>query len=463
VSSPGELRRQLGLGSAAALVVGEVIGVGIFLTPAGMAKAISSPTWLLAVWLVMGGVTLAGALCLGELAARFPSAGGLYVYLREAYGSGTAFLWGWMSLLVIDPGLTALLATGLASYLGYVAELSAVGSKVVALGTVLVLAAINIAGLRPGAGLLRGLTLLKLSFLAFIVCWGFGKGLGDWSNFTPLVARPAGSGPLAGALAAGMVSAFFSFAGWWDVSKMAGEINNPGRTLPRALMLAVATVTIAYIAVSAVFLYLVPVAEVTSDEAFAAQAGEALFGRAGGVTFAIVVAVAVLGSLASFVLSAPRVYYAMARDGLFFPGIAAVHPRLGTPVRAIALQAILTCVLALSGTFNEILATFFFVVVAFLALAIASLFVLRRRPAEPPAYLTPLYPVTPLLFLIPVTVLLVLLALSNTARVFLGLVVVALGIPVYYLLFRRRMLLAEKSRADQSVREMAPERTGAPP
>jgi APA family basic amino acid/polyamine antiporter len=164
--------------------------------------------------------------------------------------------------------------------------------------------------------------------------------------------------------------------------------------------------------------------------------------------FAVVVAVAVLGSLSSFVLSAPRVYYAMARDGLFFSGIAAVHPRLGTPVRAIALQAILACVLALSGTFNEILATFFFVVVAFLALAIGSLFVLRRRSVAVPAYLAPLYPVTPLLFLIPITVLLVVLALSNTVRVFLGLVVVALGVPVYYLLFRRRMLLAEKLRAD---------------
>lgn len=437
MSTRGELRRQLGLGSAVALVVGEVIGVGIFLTPAGMAKALGSPLWLLAVWLVAGGVTLTGALCLGELAARHPAAGGGYVYLREAYGPGTAFLFGWMSLLVLDPGITAALATGLASYVGSVCALSDLGRTVVAVAAVLGLAAVNVVGLRLGAGLLSGLTALKVGLLALIVGWGFGSGLGDWSNFTPFAGQHPGSDPLPKALAAGGVGAFFSFGGWWDVSKMAGEVRDPERTVPRALVLGVLTVTAVYILISAVFVYLVPLPEVTTDEAFAARVGEILFGRAGGVTFAGVVIVAVLGSLASIIMGSPRVYYAMAKDGLFLPAVAALHPRFGTPARAIALQAAVASLLVVSGTFDQILAYFFFAAVAFLALTIAAVFVLRRRPLATSSYRAPGYPVTPLLFLMPVAFLLVLLVLDNPVRSLLGVGVVALGVPVYALAFRR--------------------------
>jgi APA family basic amino acid/polyamine antiporter len=327
MTSSGDLKRQLGLTSAVALVVGEVIGVGIFLTPAGMAKSLGSPFWILLAWLIMGVVTLCGALCMGELAARFPAAGGGYIYLRQAYGPRIAFLFGWMSLLVMDPGLTALLAMGFAGYVGYVVELPPLSLKFVAVAAVLAVAAVNIIGVRLGAGLLRGLTILKLGLLVFLACWAFGLGLGDWSNFTPFVTRPIDSPPLGGALVGALVSAFFAFGGWWDMSKMAGEVRDPGRTLPRALILGVAIVTAAYLLVSAVFLYLVPVAQVTSNQTFAAQAGEVLFGRTGGVVLSGIVILVVLGSLASVIMGAPRVYYAMARDGLFVPGIAVVHPR----------------------------------------------------------------------------------------------------------------------------------------
>ena len=430
-----ELKRRLGFGSATALVVGEVIGVGIFLTPAGMAKVLGSPLWLLIVWLTMAVVTLCGALCLGELAARVPAAGGLYVYLREAFGPRTAFLFGWMSLLVMDPGLTALLATGIATYLGQVFTLSVVASKGVASATILVLAVVNMVGVRLGAAVLRGLTVLKLGFLAGVVCWGFAGGHGAWSHFTPFVDRLPGS-PLAEALAGGLISAFFSFAGWWDACKMTGELRDPQRTMPRALALGVAIVTAVYLAVSAVFLYLVPVEEVVDSETFAAQAGEIMFGPAGRVVFSLIVVVVVLGTLASFSMGAPRVYYAMARDGLFWPAVAQVHARFGTPIRAIAIQAILGCLLVLSGTFEQILAYFFFVVVAFLALTIAGLFKVRRRSLTMPAYTTPGYPITPLLFLIPIGAVLVLLAMENPQRSALGVAVVALGVPVYGLFFR---------------------------
>lgn len=420
-------------------MVGEVIAVGIFLTPAGMAKSLGSPLWLLVVWLVMGAMAACGALCYGELAARYPEAGGGYVYLREAYGPPVAFLYGWMALLVMDPGLTAALAVGMAGYAGYMSNLSPLAIKALAIGAIVLLAMVNIFGVRLGAWLLRWLTILKLGLLLFILLWGFGFQLGSWSNFTPFVAQRAHSAPLVGALAGAMVAAFFSFGGWWDVTKLAGEVRDPARTLPRALIYGVTIVTLVYVLTSAVFIYLVPLDEVTSGETFAAQAGEVLFGKAGALVFSAVVVVAVAGSLAALIMSAPRVYFAMARDGLFLPAIASVHPRFGTPARAIALQALLASLLVTLGNFNQIISYFIFVVVLFIAMTIAALFVLRHKQPNQPAYRTCGYPVTPIVFLVIVGLLLVLLAGNNPKQSFLGVGVVALGIPVYYFLFRRRL------------------------
>ncbi|HEX8179330.1 MAG TPA: amino acid permease, partial [Pyrinomonadaceae bacterium] len=343
----GALTRQLGLKTATALVVGETIAVGIFLTPASMAKSLASPGWLFAVWFALGAMALCGALCYGELAARLPEAGGGYVYLRAAYGPAVAFLYGWMAFLVMDPGLTAALATGMASYVGYIVPLSPLAQRGVAIGTIAVLAGVNMRGARPGARVVRSLTALKLGLLALILLWGFGGRFGSWANFAPFVARRAGSQPFLGALAGAIVAAFFSFGGWWDLSKLAGEVRDPARTLPRALAYGVVIVTLVYVLTSAVFIYLVPLERVTSGETFAAQAGAALFGRVGGQAFSLVVVVAVLGSLAVVVMSAPRVYFAMARDGLFFPAAARLHPRFHTPARAILLQAVLAALLVL--------------------------------------------------------------------------------------------------------------------
>lgn len=444
MQAQGALKRQIGLTTATAILVGEIIAVGIFLTPAGMAKSLGSPLLLLLVWLLMGAMALCGALCYGELAARFPEAGGGYVYLREAYGPQPAFLYGWMSLLVMDPGLTAALAIGLGTYVGYAVNLSAVGVKVLAMATIFALAAANIVGLRTGAWLVRLLALLKIGLLLFIIVWGFSTGRGDWANFTPLVARARGSMPLFGALAGGMVAAFFSFGGWWDLTKVAGEVREPERTLPRALVYGLLLVTALYILTSAVFLYLVPLERVASGETFAAQAGEVLFGAAGGKVFSGIVIISVLGSLASIIMAAPRVYYAMARDGLFLSGVAALHPRFGTPARAIVLQAVVACTLVALGTFDKIIAYFIFVAVCFVALTVAALFVLRRKGSRAaPAYSTPGYPFTPLLFLVLVGALLILLAGGNPGQAFLGVAVVALGVPVYHLLFRKRFLHRE--------------------
>src|SRR3989442_1276828 len=392
------LRRQLGLLAVTALVVGEVVAIGIFLTPAGMARSLGSPFWLLIVWLLMGVMALSGALCYGELVARRPEAGCGYVYLREAYCTAVAFLYGWKCLLVMDPGITAALGDGLASYVVYALGISGVWLKGIAIGTILALAAVNMAGLRLGSRLMQWLTALKLGALGLIAILALALRAGSASNFVPFIAQRAGSDPLPMALAAGLVGAFFAFGGWWEIPKLAGEARDPSRTLPRALAIGVAIITAIYIMTSAVFLYLVPLERVTSGETFAAQAGEALFGPAGGRVFSGVVIVAVLGSLLGLLMALPRVYYAMARDGVFLKSVAAEHPRFGTPARAIGIQAVLASILVALGTFNQIIAYFVFVTVLFVAATVAGVFPVRRHSPHA-SYLAWGYPVPPLLLL----------------------------------------------------------------
>ena len=436
-AEPEGLKRQLGLASATALVAGECIAVGIFLTPAGMAKALGSPLWLLVMWVVVGVMTISGALCYGELAGRFPRSGGTYVYLEETFGRGVAFLYGWMCMLVMDPGVTASLGVGIGLYCAYVFHWSPLAVKAAGIGIIWALCISNILSVRVSAGLLRWMTWLKLAVLGMLVLWAVAFRLGSWSNFVPFAAQRAGSLPLLPALGAGFVGAFYSFGGWWEVTKIGGEVRDAGRTLPRALVLGVLAVTAAYIAVSAVFWYLVPLEKVSTDEAFVAQVGAILFGAAGGTVFAAIVIVCMIGSLAALIMSAPRAYYAMAQDGLFLPAFGRVHPRFGTPAAAITVQGSMASVLVLLGTFQQIIAYFVFIAVVFLSLAVAAVFFLRRRTANTDSVvLTPGYPFTPLIFLSLVVVLLALLAMHSPRETLLGSAVVLAGVPVYLMVRR---------------------------
>src|SRR6202035_5189504 len=424
------LRRELGLASTTSAVIGGIIAVGIFLTPAGMAKALGSPMWLLLVWLVIGAMTVSGALCFGELAGRFPSAGGAYIYLKECCGRRIAFLFGWMCMLVMDPAITASLATGLAGYFAYIVPLPPLLIKLVGVAAIWGLCLLNIFSIRVSG------------LLAFLTVWALVFRLGSWSNFVPFVAQRPGSLPLAPALGGGVVGAFFSFGGWWDVSKITGEVRDPGRTLPRALLLGVLAVTTVYIVVSGVFLYLVPLDKVTSDQTFVAQAGEVLFGLTGGVIFAVIVIVCLVESLAALIISGPRVYYAMAKDGLFFSAVAKTHSRFGTPANAIMIQGSIASLLVLLGTFEQIISYALFVAVFFLGLTVSGLFVLRpRQRAAESVVLTPGYPVTPIAFLVLVAVMLVLVAVHTPRGALLGILVVSAGLPVYEV-FRRRLTQA---------------------
>lgn len=428
------LVRRYGLATAVAVIVGQVIAVGIFLVPAGMARSVGSPAWLLAIWMVMGVMTLCGAFCYAELAARFPEAGGTYVYLREAYGDMVAFLFGWIVLLVLDPGLTAIFAIGLTSYLDRIIAIPITYQPFVAAIVVVAVGALNIIGARLGSEIIKILTVTKVAFLLIIVVFGFLSGKGNSANLAPFFATPP---DVVGAMAGGLVGAFFAFAGWWELTRIAGEIRDPERNLPRALILGVLILTLIYISVSGVFMYLVPTAGITSDETFAAQVGEVLFGSAGAAVFSAVVIASVLGSLIAYMMVSPRLYYAMAIDGLFFKSVAAVHRKFETPYIAIAIQATLAVVMIFSGSFQEILSLFFFVVVLFIAATVASIFVFRRR-SDHDGFKAPGYPLSPVIFLVITGVVLFFIAMRDPGRSSIGVGLVILGLPVYYLFRRRR-------------------------
>lgn len=429
-----KLPRRFGLWTAIAVIIGQVIGVGIFLTPASMAKAVGSPFWLLVVWLVMGIMTLSGALCYGELASRFPEAGGSYVYLREAYGKTVGFLYGWMVMLVLDPGLTAAFAVALAGYASYFVPLSPAGKQVLAISSVAVLGAVNILGAGLGANFLRFLTVLKIGTLVFLIAYGFLGGFGNWANFS--FGAQGNSDLSLVTFAGGFVGAFFAFAGWWEVSRITGEIENPEKTFPKALTIGVLSILIIYILTSAVLLYLVPVTQVATDETVMAEAGQVMFGTLGGGVFAAVIIISIIGTILAYLMVSPRVYYAMAGDGLFFRTFGDLHPRFKTPHRATLIQIVLAAVLILLGNFNQIISYFFFVVVFFLGLTVAGLFIFRKQEAG--GYKVPFYPVTPIFFLILTAVVLLMVGMRNPLESFLGVGIVLLGIPACAMFFKNK-------------------------
>ena len=305
-------RRQLGLPAATAVVTGEAIALGIFLTPAAMAKSLGSPLLLGLVWLGVAFMAMCGALSYSELAIRFPESGGEYVYLRAGYGEQVAFLYGWTSSIVMYPGVAAALAVGAAPY---VAQLLPTGTPWLTAVPALLLCifgAINLVGTRFSAAVMSFVNGFKLLILFSLIFWAVVSGHAHTANLVPLTVRRTGSDPLFPAIAGGVMSAFFSFGGWWEASKIAGEIRNPTRTLPLAFLGGVTLVTVIYLLISAAFLAVVPLDQVTSNTAFVAQFGGVLFGASGARVLSACVLVCVCGGIAAITMAAPRVCYAMA-------------------------------------------------------------------------------------------------------------------------------------------------------
>ncbi len=423
-------KRQLGLTAAVAVVVGESIALGIFLTPAAMAKSLGSPLLLALVWLGIAVMALCGALCYSELAIRFPESGGEYVYLRAGYGDQLAFLYGWMSSIVMYPGVAAALAVGAAPYLAQLLPLNARALAFVPALVLCLFGIINLLGTRFSGAIMSFVNMLKLAVLFALVGWAAVSGHAHWSNLLPLTVRRPGSDAIFPAIAGGVISAFFSFGGWWEASKIAGEVRNPKKTLPAAFLLGVAIVTVVYLLISAAFLSVLPLEKITSNTAFVAQFGGVLFGAAGARVLSLCVLLCVCGGIAALSMAAPRVCYAMAQSGNFFSAFARLHPRFGTPANAILLQTGLSLTVLLLGAFDRVLAYIIFSAVVFLALAASTLFRMR----EPVRAWW--YPAAPILFIAISAAIALLILMHDPWPAIVGVGVVLCGIPVRRIFLR---------------------------
>jgi APA family basic amino acid/polyamine antiporter len=377
---------------------------------------------------------LAGAFTFGELASRYPMAGGPYIYLREAWGERIAFLYGWQSLLVMDPGVTAALATGLSEYIIVLWPAAAGTERWLAVGIIWALAAVSMLGLTLSARVLAAITIIKVVAFAAVVVFALGAGSGSWLHFQPFVARHDTGVPLGEALALGLVSVFFSFGGFWEASRIASEVRNAPRTMPAALALGVTCVTVIYLAMTIAFIYLVPVQQTTSPSEFARRAGEAMLGPAGPSVLASIVVLSILASALALLIMAPRLYVAMSDDGLFPSALASVNARTRTTARANALLALLASLFVFVGTFQQIVAFFMCTTLGFIALAAAALIVVRRRPRTQASFSSPGYPLTTVLFVFLVLGVVLLVAINRPLPAFAGFAIILLGLPAHRLL-----------------------------
>ena len=429
------LQRRFGIWPAMAMIVAEVMGVGLFLTPAGMARTVGATGWILAVWAIIGLLSVAGALVFAELGSRFPEAGGSYVFLREAFGERTAFVYGWMALLVMDPGLTAALAVGLARYVLVVVKGPPSLVPVVAVSCIVILAVVSIVGIQTSGRLLRWTAVAKVAAILVLIVAVLVRRDGA----TPAATSAAGTSgvPSFGILAGSLMGAFFAIAGWWDLGKMDEEVLDPQRTLPVALVGGIVIVTVIYAQLSIAFIHALQGQAVPTDEAFVSALGATLFGSSSATILAAVVVVAVAGSLAAVLLGAPRVYLAMARGGVFPASLVRFHPTRQSAARATLIQVALACLLVTFGTFDQILGYFVPVVIFFLGLSAAARLVLPRPARDAAVFRNPWHPLPIILFLLLVVVMIFLFAVGRPLQTLIGAAVAALGVPVSWFVVRR--------------------------
>jgi APA family basic amino acid/polyamine antiporter len=424
------LPRNLGLWSAAAVLVGTTIGSGIFRVPAGVAATLGAPGPMLLVWVIGGLVTLTGALSIAELAGAYPRSGGIFAYILEAYGPFPAFLYGWSELTVIRASAIGGIATIFAEYLGFFFPFTPQGVRYVAAATILLIALLNYLGVSYASVLMNITTLLKYGALAGLSLFAFTAGNGDVGHFTA-----PGRVVSVSLMLTALVPVMWTYDGWSNLSFVGGEVKDPGRTLPRALILGTASIVVIYLLINAAYLYLVPVEEMAGVKLVAAAAAQRipLFGAAGAAIISGIVMVSCFGSVNGSIMTGPRVFFAMSDRGLFFPVIARVSPRFKTPSVAIWLAAGLAIAYVLQNDFAALADRFVLGTWPFYALAVAAVFILRRRsPDVPRPYRTLWYPVTPVLFLIA--------SLGMVANAFIAdpkgtgatFAIIGAGIPVYF-------------------------------
>jgi len=450
-----ELERKLGLGDSTFLVVGSVLGSGIFLTTGIIAKDLPSPGLIWIVWILGGLITLCGALTYAELGAQSPKSGGPYVYLKEAYGSGAAFIYGWAFFWIIGGGGIAAIAVGFAEYVGAFIpglslshvlldtrlgplHLNPSAGQVVAVLSIVVLSGLNYRGIQSGARFQNVFTVLRI--LALVGLAGLGLALGKKAgvqSFSRVFELPSGVSWRAFAIA--LIPVLWAYDGWYSVSCTAEEIRNPGKNIPRGLALGTSIVILLYLLANIVYSIALPVEKMKGIVRIGEAASVQLFGPNGGLFLSGFILLAVFGCLSANLIYCPRISFAMARDGLFFRSLAYVHPKFHVPSRAITAQMFWAGFLCLSGTYQSLYEYVVFALAFFFAATGLSIIVLRKKnPGRPRPYRTWGYPVLPLLFGLANVYLFINIIISRPRQSLAGTFFLALGLPAYILWNRGR-------------------------
>jgi APA family basic amino acid/polyamine antiporter len=409
------------------MVVGIIIGASIFVQPSEITRRVPTIGAMLLVWLLSGLLTFFGALVCAELSSAFPKTGGVYVFLKETYSPAAGFLWGWAMFWSMHSGIVAAIAVVVARYVGFFVPLGDVGVRAVAIGAILLFSAINVLGVRQGSAVQTFFTVAKVA--AIIMLLTMVALLAPHRAVMP--SHPAANPPLRDFVLA-MVAGLFAYGGWHMVTYAAEETREPRKTIPRALVIGIGIVTLCYLGLNAAYVSVLPLDQVIHSQRIAADVATAVAGPRGAAAVSIVVIVSAIGALGGVILAGPRVYFAMARDGLLFRWIGVPHPRFQTPHIAIILQAIWASVLVATGSYRSLFTRVVYTEWIFFALMAAGLFILRRRPDYEPAYRTWGYPVVPILFIAFSALIVGNQIAAEPMDSAIGLLLVIAGLPVYY-------------------------------
>jgi basic amino acid/polyamine antiporter, APA family len=437
---PVQYARRLGLFSGIMMVIGGIIGAGIFRNPAEVARRVVSSELTLSVWILGGGIALIGAFCYGELGSRNPKAGGGYVYLRDAFGELPAFLYAWSLLLIIATGAIAGVAVTFADYTINLFGLPAGSTVPLAIGSIVLLSAINYIGVKPGAITQNVFTVLKLVPLALLIGVGIfmARGADAPVSTPPLATAPAGFVAIGIAVGWALVPVLFSYGGWQQTNFVGEEIIDAPRNLPRALLFGVIAVVAVYVLANVAYIRALGVTGLAASTAPAADAMRNALGPAGGTVIAAGIAISTFGFLNLVILVSPRVYQTMAADGLFFPQMAKLHPRYRTPAAAIVFQAIWAIGLTLTGKYGDLVDYVVFGDWIFFGMTVATIYVFRARdrargvdPAPRGSFRAWGYPVTPALFILAAAYVVVSSIRSNPGNALKGAALIGIGIPVF--------------------------------